>query len=212
MNLEELFEEAQRLRNNNQADEAVAKYRQVKQEALKIGNKWLATESQHQSGVALYQVEKFDEAQELLNEALEEARKLGDQTLVGATLRDLAMVARGQKNLEKAQELYLESMSVLSGHLGISQVKYGKTLVEAGKLEDGEKQIRAGLALCIISPDKFFTHTSYFDLAQVLFKAGKKDEAREALGEAAKILDEISAPDQFQPRRKQMAGLKEKLV
>ncbi|MBI4036503.1 tetratricopeptide repeat protein [Candidatus Daviesbacteria bacterium] len=212
MEAKELFDQAQVKRNNNQTDEAVSDYLKVREQVLAEGNKWLGAECLHMIGVAYYQVERWEESDKFLKEAEEEFRKLDDQMLLGATLRDRSSLARGQKRFDEAMDLIDQSINYIAGHLGISQVKKGMVLSDQGELAGAEKLILQGIANMEGSPDKFFLSTGYFNLAEVQYKMGRQEEAGISLEKAREILHEIAKPDEHLPRRKQMDELARKLT
>lgn len=210
MNLQELFEKAQVKRNNGQIEEAVEFYKKAREEALKGGDLKLAAECLHMIGVAYYQAEQYIKANKFLNQAKEEFEKLNDQILIGATLRDLGLVARRDKDLAKAKKLLEVSITHLKnnpGHLGISQVKLGMVLSEAGDLTGAEEKVKEGIKNIQNSPERFFEAIAWMNLGEVQKMAGRIEESKFSLLQAQKVLDSLSLPQENQSLRKQIQEL-----
>jgi tetratricopeptide (TPR) repeat protein len=211
MPLEELFEKAQIARNNGQTEEAVVAYLEAREKALndQKGKKLkLATECLHMVGVTYLDSRDYDQAEEFLNKALEESRdNLKDNLLIGATLRDLGLLARVQQHLSKAKFYLRQSLDYLGefkGHLGISQVKLGSVAAEEGNLEEAERMMEEGLENIKDSSDRYFEATGYLDLGKVYQKEGKKVEAKAAFEKSLEILNRISTVEEFQEMRTEL--------
>ncbi len=210
METDKLFVDGQTARCNGQIEVAVTKLREAHNQAMKEGDKKLAWECTHMVGVAYLQDEQYEDAREFLQEALAGFEGLRNEMLIGATLRDLAMVARKQKDLERAKELIGQSIDRLGnfpGHLGMSQIKMGMILYEKGKLEEAEDWVKKGLANIKNSPDRIFEVYGLKDLGKIQIQTEKMDEAEKSLQSALQILDEISQPEQNQAIRKKIKDL-----
>lgn len=216
MNFRDRFEEAQYLRNNNLIDQAVERYKDIREEVKGKDNK-LAIECAHMIGVSYYQIKNWDKAKVWLKKAKIEVEDQKDLLLLGAVLRDLALVARGEKNFIEAEDYLIESINILKkeknlGHLGISEVKLGILLAEkGGDLEQAEETIREGLEHIKLSPDRFFEVIGYVNLAEVLMQAKKNDLAEDSLKEGLRILDQISDKDQNKGMREKIEAEFKKL-
>ena len=208
MEIDEIFQQAQDKRDNQEIAESISLYQQVREQALEAGDQHLASESLHMIGVAHYQNEDYAGAEEALRTSQEEFEAAGKNDFVGFVLRDRGLVALKQKDFPKAKELLQQSITSLresnKGHLGISIVKLGVVIAEEGDSEAGEKQIREGIAVIEESDERFFASTAYFDLAKLLRKAGKADEAREAARKSEEILNTIGGEERFKKRRKEL--------
>lgn len=200
MNLQKQFEEAQKLRNNGQIEDALILYSKVREIALEKKNLTLSTECSHMIGVTYYQAENFEEADKHLLDALKEFESRNDLEYAGFVLRDLGMSARSQKKLNVAKDYFKKSIKNLHstknfGHEGMSHVKLGRLLADMGEFDEGYKEINIGIKLLQNSKEKFFLSSAYLDRAkidakrslQILNSFAKKDE----FIERRKVLDKI---------------------
>lgn len=195
MKINKDFEKAQKLRNNGQIEDALILYSEVRQDALDKKNRQLASECLHMIGVAYYQIEKFEDADTRLVQALNEFEEADNLEYAGFVLRDLGMSARGQKKLPEAKRYLEESIAKLKkaqnkAHEGMSHVKLGRIIAEMGDFDKGYQEVNLGLNLLKNTKDKFFLSSAYLDRAKL--------DAHMSL----KILDSFAAKDEFLERRK----------
>ena len=188
-----LFEKAQKLRNNGKIDEAIELYK-------KVGD----TESLHMIGVAYYQIKKFKEANKYLQKSLNEFRQEGNEEFQGFVLRDLGAVARAEKNLTEAERFLKESIDLLQktgnkGHEGMSRVKLGRVFADQEKFDEAFDEINRGIELLNESTDQFFLSTAYLDRAKV------------DIQKSFFILNSISSQEEFTERRKEIKRILENL-
>ncbi len=191
------FEKAQELRNNGEIVDALILYSEARDEFLKEKDLKGGAECLHMIGVAYYQESKFEEAEKYLQLALGEFIESNDIESQGFVFRDLGMVARGQKDIAKAKEYYLESIKLLHkvgniGHEGMSHVKLGKLIALEGKLDEAFTEINKGIKMLEKSKEKFFLAGAYVDRAQV--------DAQKALS----ILNSFSTKDEFKKMREKI--------
>lgn len=189
MEADELFAEGQIARTNGQTEQASVDLMAAHKSAMKNGDKKLAWEATHMLGVNFYQDEKYEDAKECLEEALAGFEDLGDEMLIGATLRDLGNVARKQENFDEAKEFMQESIDHLEkagsrGHLGMSQVKMGMILYDQGDMEGAEKWIKKGLENVQNSPDRMFPVYALKDLGEFRIKNNQFGQAQKVLNNA----------------------------
>lgn len=209
MNVQELFQKAQDLRNNGKIEEAVKIYQQIvglsiqKDDALMIGK------ATHMIGVALFQDKRYQEALDYLMDALDQFKRLNNQEMWGAVLRDLGMVNEKLGEIDVAKDYFNNSIYYLKeagslGHAGISQVKLGKLYSKMDQKEKAESLIKEGIENIEKSSGRFFESTAYFDLAKLQVEMDKKAEAKTSAEKALEILNKMSNREQFLARRKEI--------
>lgn len=195
--LQEQFLKAQELRDNGKLDEATNQYLLVREEAQRIGNDHLASESLHMIGVAYYQAKDYNKAEDFLQQSKSEFLKQGNDEFVGIALRDLGMNARKNNQPEEAKKYLKESIEALhkagnKGHEGISRVKLGVLLENISLIDEGIK-------LLVESKEVFFLSSAYWDKAKIL---NDKELAKKSL----EILNSFASENQFLERRKEIAN------
>ena len=210
--IEELFEEAKEKRNNGELAEAIEIYQEVRDQALKRGDKKLAIECAHMIGVTYYQEDRYDQALESLGVAEEELEDLDERILMGAVLRDIGQVYLKKSETKRAKYYLEKSLEVLRNieprsHWGISRVKLAFVFVSYGSLKGAEELILDTIRDVDWGEDKFFEATAYFNLAQVQLKLEKKPQTKKSLEKSLEILDQISDKDEFLDRRAQINRL-----
>lgn len=194
------FEEAQKLRNNGQIDKAIGLYSEVRDSMLKT-DRQLASECLHMIGVSYFQAEKFGEAKKHLNASLKEFEEQSDFLFAGIVLRDLGMVARGEKRFHDAKEFLNRSIEKLhdagnEGHEGMTRVKLGRVMADEGNFDGAYEEINRGIILLENGSETFFLSSAYLDRAKVdvlkslhvLNSFAKKDEFKQRRKEIQKIL------------------------
>ncbi len=196
MDVQGLFKKAQKLRACERLDESISAYLASRDKAQKEGDAWIAAESLHMIGLLYLQKQDFTLAEQHLKEAQQEF-----EDLVAACLRDRSKVALEKKELKQAEDLALESIEKLKhstkkGHLGASLVQLGKVLAAKGGLEQAEMTVKEGLDIIMVSPEKFFESSAYFNLAQIQKELGKTKEAKENAQKSLQILNGISSQDE----------------
>ncbi|HSX48877.1 MAG TPA: tetratricopeptide repeat protein [Candidatus Saccharimonadales bacterium] len=192
--MQELFEKAQKLRNNGQIKEAISLYKEVRSSVLKT-DRHLASECLHMIGVSYYQSENFDEAGKNLTSSLKEFEEQSDPQFSGFVLRDLGMVARGENKFHEAKEFLNRSIEKLqgnNGHEGMTRVKLGRVLAEEGNFDGAYEEINRGIILLENSSETFFLSSAYLDRAKV-------DTLK-----SLHVLDSFSKKDEFKERRKEI--------
>lgn len=210
MDAQRLFEQAEKERNEEKLDQAVADYLQAR-EGLKVEDSLKAAEALHMVGVIYYQQQKYDLSKQVLNSAKEDFEKIGEMDLIGATLRDLGICAAGQKDYQKAKSYFEQSIKALensskTGHLGISQVKLGNIFLNLKQADKAKELILKGISNIEKSDDKFFLSTAYYDLAKLEKSLGEVQKAKLAAEKSLQILMQISAPDEHQKRKEEVKG------
>lgn len=212
MNPKDLFKQAEQQRGEENLDGAISTYQKVRDEALSLGDKWIAAESAHMIGVIYYQ--KGDEgevnyqaADKNLSIALEEFKEQADTVSEAAVLRDLGLLHLKYKDFQAARSYLSDSAERLRytdnlGHFGISLVKLGLVEAEEGRLLEAETIIKEGLENIKKSPERVFESIAYYDLAKVYKKMKKLEDARRFAESSLQILDKIALPNQHLSRRK----------
>ncbi len=208
--MQEKFEKAQDLRNNNKLKKAIKLYHEVRKEALAGENTQLAAECLHMIGVAQYQNKQYKDAEEFYRKAQKEFEDEGLDEWVGFVLRDRGITARAQKKLDEAEKYLEESIKKLRSvgnkpHEGMSTVRLGVVYNDKGDFENAVATIGRGIALISETEDQFFLSSGYFDLAKVLAHKGNFLEAIEAANLSLETLNSFSDENQFQVRRKDLA-------
>lgn len=212
MKLEEVFFEAQIMRNNGEYVEAVKIYERVREQALDRGDKKLAIECAHMIGVTYYQEDRYGQALESLGVAEKELEDLDERIMMGAVLRDIGQVYLKKSEVKKAKYYLEKSLEVLRNieprsHWGISRVKLAFVFVAYGSLKGAEELILDTIRNVDWGEDKFFESTAYFNLAQVQLKLEKKPQAKKSLEKSLEILDTIASKDEFLDRRAEINRL-----
>ena len=191
------FESAQRMRVGHQEEEAIKLYQMVREEAERASDRWYASEALHMIGVTQSQQKEFDRASTSLQTAREEVAFL-DQVLLGAIIRDLAGVRRGQDNLDGAEELLTQSVEILhSSHNryqeGMSEVGLGRVQGLKGKAQEAEDHLTRGIELIegADSGESYFRAKAYEYRAKARRQEKRLAEALEDLGTARTIYESI---------------------
>lgn len=202
------FEEAQRLRNNGQTDEARALYSKVRDE-VKGSDPLLAAECMHMIGVSYYQDQSHDKAMESLEGALNEFKALGNKEYQGFVLRDIGLNQFAQKDLIAAQSSLEESVELLTevgnmGHAGMSMVKLGKLFASTGDFPKALTTIDAGIALLLDANEPFFLSTAWLDRAKVQKESGDIHSAQFSAKTSLTILNTFSSDAEYTERRKEL--------
>ncbi|GEM_PF-1477415 len=202
-----LFQEAQKLRDNGQIDEAIDTYQRARTEALQSNDHLTASESLHMIGVAQYQKKDYEAANKSLFTAQKEFEDQDNEEFTAFVLRDRGLVALKQRNFHGAEMLLKESISILTevgnaGHLGISYVKLGNVYAERGILNAALSKILQGIEELSKSSDTFFLSSAYFDLAKLCKQKGDTKEALKAAQKSVAILNTIGEKHMFLERKK----------
>ena len=201
--MQELFERAQKLRDNGKIEDAISLYHLV------TGDKTdpvLAAKATHMIGVAYYQNEQYDLAEEALQHAQEAFEEQGLDEYSGFILRDRGLVARNERRFDEAESLLKESIQKLhatgsKGHEAMSLVKLGTVLSENGNFDEAIQTIQQGIEMLKETPETFFLSTAYFDLAKVFKSKGMNDKARDLANSSLQTLNSFSNETQFTKRR-----------
>jgi len=202
--MQELFERAQKLRDNGKIEDAISLYHLV------TGDKTdpvLAAKATHMIGVAYYQNEQYDLAEEAFQHAQQAFEEQGLDEYSGFILRDRGLVARNEKRFDDAESLLKESVQRLhesgnQGHEAMSLVKLGTVQSEKGSFDEAIQTIQQGIEILKETPETFFLSTAYFDLAKIFRLNGMNDKSREAADKSLEVLNSFSDDEQFQSRRK----------
>ncbi len=209
MDLQEIYLQAQRNRDNGCLHEAVEAYQKIRNLALGSSEAWLAAECVHMIGVAFYQDDQYEEAEAALQTAEDEFRTLEDMESVGMVLRDRGLIAYALEEFEQAKDLLKQSIDLLSSsdlpdHLGISRVKLGLVEAAVHNPDKGEMLISQGISEIEESENFFFLSTAYFNLAQVQNQLGQTEKATASALKARDLLDTHSPQDEFRIRRREI--------
>ncbi len=216
MNLQERFKKASFDRDNDNVQEAIIEYAQIREKALSEGLKELAIDCLHMTGISYSHIEDYKQAEEFFQKAQSEFKQVGNKMKVGAVLRDRGSIAAASGNLNQAEELMQQSIHILKltefpGHLGISKVKMGMINLKRGKADEAEQEILEGIKDIEQSKDKWFESTAYFNLAEVQKELGKKSEVKQSLNKALEILNQIARPNEHSRRRQKITQLLQEL-
>ncbi len=197
MRIEELFKQAEKLREAEDLDAATEIYKKVAILAKKERKGWFEAESIHMLGVVFNQLKNLADALDYLDQAERlffEQKNLG---MVGAVLRDKGMIAINEKNFDKAEQLLKKSIQYLEneklgGHLGISKVKLGELYLILNKLSDAERFVLEGIDEIKNTDDQFFESSAYFALAKIQRGQKQNSESQLSARRALNILEKVS--------------------
>ena len=157
-------------------------------------------------GWCLFAQEHYEEAIELLRSELAWRRQHHNDTDSGTleSIEALAIAMREIGELEEAENLFRELLVACQQVLEPGDFKIGsvlfilaKTLEEAGNLEQALHYGRQALDHCLIyeGPDAGCTNRERLDLARMLHKLDRSDEALSLLDQAQMSLKDIVEPD-----------------
>lgn len=88
----------------------------ILEQALEIANsnKYLQIMILNNKGVMLYELERFEDAREILEDALELGREINDQSYEGLILKHLGMVFYHLENWERARQYYRRAIDIFN--------------------------------------------------------------------------------------------------
>jgi eukaryotic-like serine/threonine-protein kinase len=158
-------------------------------EAERMGAKHIVSSAQRDLGYALARSGRVDEAKGLLEEAVAEFAAHGDRRLEGVGHDELSYILLLLGDLENAEthaRSAVEGLSMAPAYLCHAQAALARILLTRGKIDEALEHARAGRALLtevgVLEEGEGLIRLV---LAQALHAAGKVDEARATLMDAA---------------------------
>ncbi len=158
-------------------------------DAERMGAKHIVSSAQRDLGYALARSGKLDEARKLLEEAVTEFASHGDRRLEGVGLDELASILFALGDLERAEtkaRSAVERLDMAPAFGCHAKATLARVLLGQGKFVDALEQARASRAMLTeVGALEEGEGLVRLILAEALFVAGQKDEARTVLTEAA---------------------------
>jgi tetratricopeptide (TPR) repeat protein len=190
---------------------AEAEFRALESEARASGNPLLATILGGLAAV-LVDEQRFAEALPLLEESRDiRVAALGPRhETVGVSLHNLGDVHRGLGRHELAESCYLEALAIFGasgpgndGRASITLNGLAKLRRETGRAAESEELHRRAIALSLRVNGPANVNAALFscDLAELLIRQGRYEEATRLLGDATRWFDESLGPDHPDARR-----------
>ena len=201
----ELEQQATTLRNNGQVDAAVALYQELVHQFDKVHKKDRAARMQHMIGVTYKVGNHTTRSLEALDDALRRYEEIKDVVGIGRVLRDKGITYQYVRRYKEAKEFLEKSVTVLqaandAAELGISEVKVGNLLREAGVLDKAEIWIERGLETLKLGDHWFYTSTALLHKAALKLAQHHYNEALAAAEASEKLLRDNNG-EQVQKRR-----------
>lgn len=193
---QDLFNQADNLRNNAQVDEAIRAYQQIAAIAGKNNDIAEVARANHMAGVSAKESiteenKYFRDAIEFFKNAEVFYKQLSDRLGLGNLYRDCAIALDHVKRYDEADRWFNQSIEQLKAanndaSLGVTYDKYGLHYLYIGQIDQAKRMMNSGLSLLEKDPNAgFFTATTLYDLARANTKetdyAAAKDLAEESL-------------------------------
>lgn len=201
----ELEQQATTLRNNGQVDAAVTIYEELIKRFEKSRKKERAAAMQHMIGVTYKVGNHTGKSLDALSDALKRYEELNDAVGVGRALRDKGVTYQYARRYSEAKEFLEKSITILQAannvaELGMSEVKFGNLLREAGVPDKAEIWIGRGLETLKLTDHWFYVSTALLHSATLKLAQHKYNEALAAAEASEKLLRDNNG-EQVQKRR-----------
>jgi outer membrane protein assembly factor BamD (BamD/ComL family) len=211
MDIQQLYQQAQKDLDNGHIQRAIPAYETVRQAALAEHNSWLAAECCHMIGVAYYQDRLYTEAEAALQDAEDEFKDLDETAFIGIVLRDRGLVAFKEEQYDQAKDLMQQSIDLLcttdeADHLGFSKVKLGVVNSAQDQPEIAEQLVFAGIEDIQTSDNFFFLASANYDLAKVQRQLNQKVLALKSAQQAKNLIETHFPDDEYLSLRHQIAA------
>ncbi|HUD20921.1 MAG TPA: hypothetical protein VMQ44_02550 [Candidatus Saccharimonadales bacterium] len=221
INFDNLFLQADNLRNNGQVDEAIKAYLAIAGMARDAKNIPVVARAVHMAGVSCKESvadansSYYRDAKKYFEAAIILFKQLNDAAGLGAIYRDAAITADYASDAPVALENFQKSIEILNkvkdevpAQLGITLVKLGLHYFKHDDLTAAEKFVYRGIQYLRQDPTAgFFNATALYDRARILYKQDKVTEAFEQAEESLSWFQADHGEEEFGRRKAQLHGL-----
>lgn len=191
----DLFQQADRMRNNGKVGEAIEAYKDIARLSKEDNELDLLGRALHMAGVSAKENvepgkgEYYNLALQFLNAAIAIFQQTGNQLELGAVYRDMAIVNDYANHPNNAVTYFQKSISILEPignyqHLAITYDKFGLHFYKLSQFKQAQDYINKALELFRQTTPGFFHATTLFDLSRVKFKLSDYDQAYELAKES----------------------------
>ncbi len=219
VNFEDLLIQADRLRNSAQVDEAISAYKDIAGLATEQSEIFYKARALHLAGVSAKEsvLEKdssyYRDALEFFAAAQAIYQSLGNQKMLGALWRDIAICADYALDFQTAVNYFQKAIAILepTEHYGELAVTYDKLALHFYKqkmFKEAESFVEKALQIFKKDPTAgFFRSTTLLDGARIKFKLGNFEEARDWAEESLGWYLADHPGNDYSRRRAQLYGL-----
>ncbi len=216
---DDLFLQADNLRNNAQVDEAIKAYTDIANLAEQEGKLPEQARATHMAGVSAKesvspsQGAYYQQAKTFLEQAVKLFQELDDTASLSAVYRDMGIVADYAEDHDQALINFQKSIEHFNqtddpGGLAITYDKLGLHFMKVGQNEAAIQHIDRALQLFRKDPTAgFFKATTLFDKARVLTKMGQFDQAYDLATESLSWFEADHGETKYDRRLAQLHGL-----
>jgi tetratricopeptide (TPR) repeat protein len=139
---------------------------------------------------------ELDESLEVLNEALDKAKKVGDNTVRGTICIELGLVYHRKRDLDLAKSHYTQAIVFLGSTDRKSELiraycNIGDAHMRLGELEEAIDRCRQAMDLADAIGDLSMKGAAGTGVAECFAKMGEIDIAKDYLNKSIKVLEEI---------------------
>lgn len=150
-------------------------------------------------GLALYELERFDEASDFMSRALTLWRRLEDRHRQASSLRRLGFVAVAGNRLDEAIDSFtgaLEAHRALgeTRAAALARIDLGDALTRAGRPEEAISRLRGTPALLAEVPDHYNRARALAKLGRAHGLTGELADAADLLHRALRLMRELGSP------------------
>lgn len=219
IDFENLFEQANRLRDSARVNEAISVYQDIAGLATENHELFFKARALHLAGVSAREAVKDKnssycrDAFTYYRQAEEIYRFLKDSQKLGALYRDMGITADYAADYANAPIYFQKALALLQdaeafGELAITYDKLGLHFLKLGQLEEAKKFINQALDLLRREPTAgFFRATTLLDLSRVHFKLKQFDRALELAEESLGWYSADHPGKEYTRRLAQLNGL-----
>lgn len=191
IDFEDLLAQADRLRDSARVDEAISAYEDVAQLATDEHETFYKARALHLAGVSAKEAvlgkesSYYRDALNFFAQAQALYKTLGDQKMLGALYRDIAICADYASDSQTAVGYFQKAIAILepTEHYGELAATYDKLALHFYKqkmLEEAESFVEKALQIFKKDPTAgFFRSTTLLDGARIQFKLGNFEKARD---------------------------------
>jgi tetratricopeptide (TPR) repeat protein len=218
MDYEELFNQADNLRNDAKITEAVKAYSKIVELSESKNETLISARAWHMAGVSASlgvgaEDEYFRSALASYSHAEKAYASLKDKPGLGALCRDIGVVYLKVKNFTDAKIWLEKSTEILKqteeyGQLGISYDKLANFFLENGDTSSAMENYSEALKTFDLEPTAgFFRATTFYDYAKAYAKTGDSERATELAEESLSWFMADHAAEKYNYRLAELNGL-----
>lgn len=216
---DDLFHQADNLRNDAQVDKAIAAYQDIATLAEQEGKLAEKARALHMAGVSAKESvadnkgKYYELASNFYSQAVPLYKQANDDEGLGAVYRDMGITADYARDYPVAIYFFQKSIETLEraesyGHLAITYDKLGLHFYKQGRLEEALSHMDKALDLFRRDAHPgFFKATTLYDKARVLFKLKRFDESLDLAQESLSWYEADHDKERYDRRLAQLHSL-----